>query len=288
MLTYSFSTADLAEAVRTAAEIEAAGKRFETPCGTGSMVWRRYGSGQPVILAHGGSGSWRHWIKTIPDLSRDYELWVADLPGLGSSAMPDDPPTPQSAAKAFAQGVRELFADGRRPHLATFSFGGHVGTLAAAELGNRITGLTLSGCAALGLKQGIVQPLHKERSSMTEADRLDMHAKNLAIFMIADLRRVDALAAYLQAENIREARFRSAPFAANSDIKDTLPHIKVPLSAIWAEKDATVWPSNEARLAILREHHPEMRTHLIADCGHWAMYEQPDAYNRALRAVLEV
>lgn len=286
MLTYSFSDADLAAAAAKAAEIDAAGKRFETPCGKGSMVWRRYGTGRPVILAHGGSGSWRHWIRTIPDLARDYELWVADLPGLGGSAMPDDPPTPQSAAKAFASGVRELFKDGRRPHLATFSFGGHVGTLAAAELGDRITGLTLSGCAAVGTRQGIVQPLHKQRSSMSEAERLDMHAKNLAIFMIADPRRIDALAAYLQAENIREARFRSAPFAADPDIKDTLPHVRVPLSAIWAEKDATVWPSNEARLAILRAHHPEMRTIILEDCGHWAMYEQPDAFNRALRTVL--
>ena len=63
------------------------------------MVWRVWGSGEPLVLFHGGSGSWTHWIRNIPELSRHYELWVPDIPGLGDSAMPPQPWTPTSAPR---------------------------------------------------------------------------------------------------------------------------------------------------------------------------------------------
>ena len=54
---------------------------MSSSCGAGSIVWRKWGSGPPVIMCHGGSGSWTHWIKTIPVQSRTHTLWLPDLPG---------------------------------------------------------------------------------------------------------------------------------------------------------------------------------------------------------------
>jgi len=66
--------------------------RYETPCGEGRMVWHlwdRSGGSTPVVaLFHGGAGSWRHWIRTIPALVSAYRVLVPDLPGLGESDMP--------------------------------------------------------------------------------------------------------------------------------------------------------------------------------------------------------
>ena len=67
------------------------------------MVWRVWGSGEPLVLFHGGSGSWTHWIRNIPELSRHYELWVPDIPGLGEfdevvfAEDPTEPPKLQVA-----------------------------------------------------------------------------------------------------------------------------------------------------------------------------------------------
>ena len=38
--------------------IAAEAERVETPCGDGTLVWRRWGSGPPLVLLHGGYGSW--------------------------------------------------------------------------------------------------------------------------------------------------------------------------------------------------------------------------------------
>src|SRR5687767_9478449 len=81
---------------------------FETPCGDGKMVWHRWGKGRPVVLLHGGSGSWMHWIRTIPALASHYTLWVPDQPGFGDSALPPDPVTPQSYAELVKQGIDAL------------------------------------------------------------------------------------------------------------------------------------------------------------------------------------
>jgi len=64
---------------------DAAAERFETPCGAGYLVWRKWGSGPTVIFCHGGSGSWTHWCRTIPVVSKTHTVYAVDLPGLGPS-----------------------------------------------------------------------------------------------------------------------------------------------------------------------------------------------------------
>ncbi len=257
-----------------------------TPCGHGDLVWRRWGRGQPVILAHGGSGSWTHWIKTIPDLARDFEVWAVDLPGLGDSAMPPHPHTPESCGTALALGIKALIPRERRAQLVAFSFGAHVSTFALLHLQDWIAGFTVTGCAALGLPQGPGVEYPREHNDMTEDEKLAVHRGLLEILMFKDKARIDDLAVHLQALNIAKARFRSRPFARSDEIRRNLPDIQVPLKAVWGGEDQTAWPSIEARYDLLREHHPELRTRTVPDAGHWVMYEQPALYNAALRDLL--
>lgn len=259
--------------------------KFHTPCGDGHLVWRKWGAGEPVILCHGGSGSWTHWIRTIPALSRRCEVWVPDLPGLGDSAMPPKPWTPATCAQVLSTGIEQLIPPNRRPHLVGFSFGAHVGTLAAAELGNRLADLTIVASAALGLPWRKLE-LPKERFGMTAVERHSVHRRTLEVLMFADPARIDDLAVELQAANIAKARFRSREFAASDEIRTTLARVPVPLKAIWGERDPLAQPSVEACFDVLRLHHPELVTRTIPGAGHWVMYEAADAFNAALLDVL--
>jgi pimeloyl-ACP methyl ester carboxylesterase len=268
------------------ATIEAAAARAETRCGDATMVWRRWGTPvadtTPLILLHGGSGSWTHWIKVIPALAATMEVWAPDLPGLGESAMPPMPHTPASSAAVVAHGFHQLLGAHQRAHLLGFSFGAHVGTHAAALLGDRLATFTICGCAALGLPHNHIE-FERERSTMTTAERDAVHHVNLARLMFADQRRIDPLAIYTHALNIHRARFRSRAFAATAEIPETLPRVAAPLRAIWGAADAIATPSVEARYAILRRHHPELACVTIPDAGHWVAYEQPQAFVSALR-----
>src|SRR5262245_36091801 len=99
-----FASARAAAAASVSA-LNRAARKVTTRCGAGVMVWRLWGSGEPLVLLHGGYGSWTHWIRAIPELSRHYELWVPDLPGLGASALPPEPWTPASSAAAIVAGL---------------------------------------------------------------------------------------------------------------------------------------------------------------------------------------
>jgi pimeloyl-ACP methyl ester carboxylesterase len=125
-------------------------RKHRTPCGDGSMVWRVWGTGEPLLLFHGGTGSWTHWIKTIPVLAPRFELWVPDIPGLGDSAMPPEPHTPSSIADVVAAGVDQLFPANTRLRLTGFSRG--YCRPAGRALPDRLVSLTLVGVAGLGLR----------------------------------------------------------------------------------------------------------------------------------------
>ncbi|MFZ4759001.1 MAG: alpha/beta fold hydrolase, partial [Burkholderiaceae bacterium] len=56
------------------AALDASARVERTPCGDGTMVWRRWGTGRPLVLLHGGAGSWNHWARNIGRLARDREV----------------------------------------------------------------------------------------------------------------------------------------------------------------------------------------------------------------------
>lgn len=269
-------------------ELSSKARIVRTACGDGEMVWRVWGEGQPVVLFHGGSGSWNHWFKTIPALTAaGYQAIAADLPGLGDSAMPAEPHVPASVAAAVMRGLESDILPGRaEPHLVGFSFGGHIAGLTAKGMGPAFRDLTLVGVAALGLPHREGRPLAKYRSTMTPAEMLEVDRQNLGILMIHDTSAIDDLALQLHSENLRKARFRSAPFAPGDELKRALADVRVPLKTIWGKQDVIAMPTMEVRLAVLAEHHPELRAKLIDNAGHWVMYEQGEAFAAALLELL--
>lgn len=244
-----------------------------------------------MVLVHGGSGSWTHWILTIPALlAAGHEVWAVDLPGLGDSAMPPEPPTPTTCARILAAGVTAVLPGPRQPHLVGFSWGAHVSTLAAVELGANIASLTIVGSSALGLADAGLPPYPKLRTGMSEAERLEVHRRTLEILMIREPRRIDDLAVAIQAANAPRSRFRSSSFARSDAIARALSDVNVPVSGIWGDRDILAVPSIDAVYPALtahrRSHQAKVGWLQVADAGHWVMYEQADAFSAALLQVL--
>jgi pimeloyl-ACP methyl ester carboxylesterase len=268
------------------ARLAAAGRRIETPCGDGVMVWRIWGEGEPLVLFHGGFGSWTHWLRNIPGLSRRYRLIVANLPGLGESDEAPRPHTPGGLAAIAADGIARILAPGERFHLAGFSFGGLIGGHVAAVLGDRCRSLTLVGAGGLGLKRNAIAPLKSWRHIEDEAGRIAVHRENLAILMIADPAAIDELAIHLQSENAPRGRVNSPPIAMTDTLARVLPQVRGRLAGIWGERDATAMHDLPARARLLRGIQADAPFLVIADAGHWVQYEAAAAFDEALVAVL--
>lgn len=264
--------------------VASAARRTETPCGDGAMVWRAWGQGRPLVLLHGGSGSWRHWLRNIPSLAKDRLVICPDLPGLGDSAMPPMPAAPETIAPILAEGLRLALPDSQGYDLAGFSFGALcAGHLAALDQ-IRCLSLTVIGAGALGFERSpttLVKVRHLEGTDRDEANR-----HNLAALMFADTTRIDEAALAMQDLHTRRARFKSRGWANTDSLKQAIIASRAPLAAIYGELDAIARPNVALRLDLVRSLRAGATAESIPGAGHWVSYEDPTAFNAALLRVL--
>ena len=265
--------------------VAAEAERIGTPCGDGRMVWHIWGEGPPLVLLHGGYGSWTHWIRNVLPLSRLFTVAAPDLPGLGASALPPEPHTAESLARIVAEGLGIVFPKTAGLHIAGFSFGGVLGGHVVAQLGDQVRGFTVVGSNGLGL---VRQPtaLRRVPEGASKAETLAIARHNLGALMIADPANIDELAIYIQSQNAPRGRVKSRRFSRADTLARALPLIRARLDGIWGERDATAYPHLDERAATLRKVQPHARFEVIPGAGHWVQYEAADRFNPILAEIV--
>jgi len=256
--------------------------RALTPCGAGSMVWRMWGTGAPLVLLHGASGSWTHWIRNILPLAERFRVLAPDMPGFGDSDLPPEPHTAGALADLVSSGLDAVLPRDTDLDMAGFSFGGIIGGLVAARLAGRIRTLVLIGPGGLALPAAPARPLLGIGPGMAPDEIRRAHRENLRILMIADPEKVDDLAVFVQIENVRRARFKSGSIPASDALLQALPGIRSRITGIWGGRDAFVGSAVEDRRRILASVQPDLDFRVIHGAGHWVPYEASDEVNAAL------
>lgn len=247
------------------------------------MLWRRWGNGSPVVLLHGASGSWTHWLRNIPALAQFCTVLAPDLPGFGDSDDLPEPHTVERLAEAVTAGLDELVPAPTALGLAAFSFGSIVGGVVAARLGARVRRVVFIGAGGLGLPiEAANLQLQRLTPGMSEAEAREVHRANLRRLMLGDPTAADDLAVDLQIDNIRRTRFKSGDIPASDVLLRALPGIRAPLTALWGERDAFVAPRHEARRRAVTAAHPTADVRVLPGAGHWAIYEAAETVNREL------
>ncbi|MCB1692141.1 MAG: alpha/beta fold hydrolase [Pseudomonadales bacterium] len=262
--------------------IAANSKVVPTPCGEGSMpfrLWRGAESSTPVVLVHGGSGSWTHWIANVGPLSAAHVVVTPDLPGLGDAAALPQGYTAQDAADWVRRGISRVLDD--EPfHLVGFSWGATIASMVAAA-NERVRSLMLVGPAALGdmPRRSAMKPLIRRSRDMSPAEVLETNRENLARLMIHDRRRIDDLAAWLQTFNTNRSRFNSPQFARSSLVLEHIARSTAPLQVLYGEFDAPAWPDFETRRQRILAVRPDAGFEIVPSAGHWLQYECADEFN---------
>jgi 2-succinyl-6-hydroxy-2,4-cyclohexadiene-1-carboxylate synthase len=105
------------------------------------------GTGRPLVLLHGFTGSGRSWQPLIPELATRHRVIAIDLPGHGRSGAPAD-----QARIAFSQVIDDLAAVARelgidRAAWAGYSMGGRVALALAIEHPSLVSALILESAS---------------------------------------------------------------------------------------------------------------------------------------------
>lgn len=234
-----------------------------------------------MVLLHGGTGSWTHWIRNVDALAREHTVWIPDMPGFGDSAAPPKGSSVGALAEIVAQGIAQLLG-GEKVVLVGFSFGGLVAGHLAAAHPELIGKLVLIGAGGLGLRDHNKLPLAAWRHLKDDEARMVAHRHNLATLMLWDPAKIDALALHIQSQNAARSRINSGPYSRGDVLLEPLSRVKAPLQGIWGRHD----PTTRGRIAevepILRRTDPGATVTVVEDAGHWVIYEQADAVNARL------
>lgn len=258
-----------------------------TPCNHGDLVWQQWSNrGKPLLLLHGGFGSWNHWVNNIEALRQQRALWTLDLPGLGDSAALPEPHTPTHFAQQVMKGLDILLGSANHFELAGFSFGAMIGARMAALAGSRCERFTAIGAAGFGPLHHQVS-LQRPPSASTPAEEAhQIHHSNLRTLMFSSDDCIDELAIHAHGSNLQRHRFNSRRLSLTDDFIQSLPLIQAPLAGVWGSRDATAGGRTniERRRDLFLASQPGAEFHILNGVGHWAMYEAPAAVNEILLA----
>ena len=273
--------------------LAASAERLQTACGTGTLVWRVWRAPQPpandkapVLMLHGGSGSWTHWLRNIaPLLATGRAVLVPDLPGFGESAAPIAGVDADAVVEPLATGLHQLLGD-QVCDVVGFSFGSMVSGFLAAQHPKRVARLLLVGAPAMG--RGFGRPIDLQTwRQLTDPALLDAaHRHNLAALMLHNPSAITEFAVQVQAANVVRDRMRGRSLQHTDALTQALRRLTCPVSAIYGAEDSLYVGQFEALERAFQQTPQFEQFSLIGAAGHWVQFEQPDAFNQRVSSWL--
>ena len=272
-------------------QLAARAERRTTTCGTGDLVWHVWGEARPgvapLVLLHGGSGSWTHWVRNIePLLAAGRQLWVPDLPGFGASALPPSGTDADALVAPLHAGLQAL-TGGQPVDLVGFSFGGMTAGMLLAAYPALAQRLVLVGAPAMGVVPKRQFELKAWRHLADPLQQLEVHRSNLAALMLHDPQQIEGLALELHVANMQFDRMPRRRLSGTDILARSLQRVACPVHAIYGRHDVLyrdyIFQLEAAYGAAARDFRGMT---LIDGAGHWVQFEQPEAFDAALLAAL--
>ena len=266
------------------------GRRWQLP---GPMVWHEWGhesldqGASTLVLLHGGSGSWTHWIRNVAPLVADgFHVLAVDLPGFGDSALPENGGDVDALIEPLHTAWQMLRASDHVSFLG-FSFGGMTAALWLAAYPQDATNLILVGSPGLGIKSPHRVPLKGWRHLPTQALQLEAHRHNLLALMLHDENKLDELAMTVHRLNVARDRMPRRRLSGTPIVADALPLIACPVHVIYGEWDALYHGCMTDVENLVKNITPQLASwQLVAGSGHWVQFEAPEAFQVALKKAL--
>jgi pimeloyl-ACP methyl ester carboxylesterase len=246
------------------------------------LAVRYWGEGAPLVLLHGGMGSWTHWCRNVTALACKFTVIAVDLPGYGDSndaaALSDDAYV-DWVADVFAGIVARLGPAG----LAGFSFGAVIAAGVAARASRNVSRLSLLGPGGFGYRTGSTIALRRVPKGDTDPVELrEVTAFNLGQWMLSSVPDADDPVVDLHLRNLARSRFDNRQISARDSLVADLATSSCPIQLIWGGRDVLTSPSIRARLDRCLAVRPDLEAEILPEGGHWVGYECADAVNSLL------
>jgi pimeloyl-ACP methyl ester carboxylesterase len=237
--------------------------RHRVRVGDAAIAYQVGGTGPPVILIHGLSGSARWWAKNVEDLTQDFRVYAVDLLGFGASGGRQRFLLDQAAAILAAWMDRIGIA---RASVVGHSMGAFVAAELAADYPERVERLVLVAPAMLPYERRLWHPTRGLLGTLRQVPG------GFLPMLIADAVRAGPITLPSAARQLLTA-----------DLRPKFERIMAPTLVVCGERDRLVPPAFGQRLV---RDLPNAELVVLPDADHNPMWEQPAAFNRIVRAFL--
>ncbi|MFL9926343.1 alpha/beta fold hydrolase [Herbaspirillum lusitanum] len=247
----------------------------------GELHFAEAGNGRPLVLLHGGHGSWVHWIANIDALAQHCRVLVLDMPGFGGSYDPGQPPT----LDEYRLVVDELLASLALENVALvgFSFGSIVATAVALANPDRVSSLSIVNPPGTGARTAQAAALPGELSTIARAYGLQAGiTASLQRLMLSDADLVTPELVKLISGCVTETRHVTRDLSRNAGIVDLLQNITQKTQILIGAKDPYQRHIIVNHGEELRRRLPRADIRIVPGAAHWLQYEQAEAFNRLL------
>jgi pimeloyl-ACP methyl ester carboxylesterase len=253
------------------------------------------GKGEPMLLLHGFGHSSTSWLRTLPLLSGQHQVFAPDLPDFNRLTGPSALSNPRYFATALIGFIEQLGLG--RVHLAGSSLGGLVALIAAVERPDLIGKVVLANPA--GFTKPPKPPLDEAVLAiisfwltLPRPRQLVRAAYEAGFFdrSRADDETVEELVARVQLPE-PSITHRSRILHDLFRFCRELDHFHSRLSAL-ASPTLVVWGKNDPLLPVkdvevVRRVLPSPRIEVLDRCGHLPHIEHPEAFSSLVLDFLE-
>jgi pimeloyl-ACP methyl ester carboxylesterase len=251
------------------------------------IAYRHAGSGDPLVLLHGGFGfDSRSWQPQLDGLAGELGIVAWDAPGCGAS---DDPPASFRMAD-YADCLAGFLdaTDIARPHIVGISFGG---ALALALYGRHpavprslVLAGAYAGWAGSLPPDEVQRRLGRISEEITHQPHEWLPKYMTGMFGEAAPAALAEQALALASEIHPQASLTMLRAMAESDLRDVLPRIQVPTLVLHGDRDA------RSPLSVGQDLHERItgsRLVVLPGVGHMSNLEATEAFNHAVRTFVQ-
>ena len=242
----------------------------------GKFSYLEIGEGQPIIILHGLMGGLSNFDGVASFFPpKGYKILIPELPIYKM-------PVLKTNVKNFAKYVKQFIDHKQLKEVILLgnSLGGHIGLLCTKLYPESIKALVITGSS--GLYESAMGESYPKRG---DRDYIQKKAENVFYDpKVATKEIVDEVYATV---NDRQKLIRTLAIAKSAirhNMGKDLPNMDIPTCIIWGKNDNVTPPE------VADEFHqklPDSNLYWIDKCGHAAMMEHPDEFNKLLFAWLE-
>lgn len=243
----------------------------------GELHYVESGSGAPLLLIHGGHGSWTHWIANIEALARSRRVIALDMPGFGGSYRPQPDYTIEQYVDVLMEAMDVLHI--ANAAIAGFSFGCVIAA-AASRQSRRLTHLVMVNAPGIGPPSPNAAALMKSLTELSLRRGLKAGViESLKRIQLYDHARIDEDTVDRTLANVRLTKFVSRDLSSVARTQDWLAEILQPILILIGREDIHRRFGLADGLKPIARQAPQAQIHLVEHAAHWLQYDRAEFFN---------